>query len=51
MKYEFHFGIPYGVRGLCHAWQTENDHGSRPRPKPTYRSTMVIWTKFGEYRV
>lgn len=43
------YGIPYGVRGLCRAWQTENFRGSRHRPLPAYRATMVLTLWFGAF--
>lgn len=48
---ECHFGIPYGVPGLCQAWQTDNAHGPKRRPKPAYRTTMVVHTYFGDFSV
>ncbi len=43
------YGIPYGVRGLCRAWQDRNWLGPKRRPRPAYRATMVLTLWFGAF--
>ena len=49
---ELFYGLPYGVRGLCRTWQSDNFSGRHiRRPPAAYRATMVVNTYFGNWRV